>query len=266
MRMLAITLAVFMLLAARPAAAHHNWLQLLPPKISGDAGLLVACFGHRLPLGDSPPALADYDELVLISPRAERRQVTKLVPLGIPAVVAVELPESGLWCAAGWREHYGSQTTEGYQRGHRRDVEAQGFKVLECKHTFRYGKTYAKVGGAGKPAVLRVGHTLELVPQASIADLQTGGVLELTVLFEGEPQAGMVVSGTPAVGSEELAHPDEQEKFRVSGITGAGGRVSFPVEEPGQWFFIAEQVVDDPEPGVDKLYRSAVLTLSVGTK
>ena len=257
-----LTLA-FVLLIVGPAAAHHNWLQLLPPEVSGDAGLLIACFGHTLPLGDSPPPIEDYDELVLISPDGQKRPVVRLTPLGIPSVVAVALSEPGLWGAASWREHYGCQTTEGYQRGRRKDVEAQGFTVVESKHTFRYGKTYTLVDAGTQTGLLRVGHDLEMVPDASMARLKAGDRLELVVLLDGKPKVGMIVSGTREGSSEKLAHPEEQEKFLVTGTTDKNGRVSLPLEEAGRWFFITEQVVDNPEPGVDKFFRSATLTLPV---
>ena len=253
----------FALASAAPAAAHHNWLLLLPPEVAGDAGLLAACFGHALPLGDAPPSLEDYGELVLVSPGGARRPVSRLAPLGKASIATVGLSEPGLWCAAAWREHYGCKTTEGYQRGRRKEVEARGFTVVESKHTFRYGKTYTLVGEGTRICPLRVGHDLEMVPDASIARLEAGGRLELVVLSEGGPAAGVRVSGTREGSGGELAHPEEQEKFLVTGTTDGNGRVSLPLEAPGRWFFITEQVVDDPEPGVDKLFRSATLTLCV---
>jgi len=263
MRTFIITIIAFVLATVGPTAAHHNWLQLLPPEVSGDAGLLIACFGHALPLGDSPPPIEDYDEVVLITPDGQKRPVSRLIPLGIPSVVVVDLSEPGLWGAASGREHYGCQTTEGYQRGRRKDVEAKGFTVVESKHTFRYGKTYTSVGAGAQTGLLRVGHDLEMVPDASLAHLQAGDRLELVVRLDGQPKAGMIVSGTREGSSEELAHPEEQEKFLVTGTTDENGRVSLPLEEGGRWFFITEQVVDNPEPGVDKLFRSATLTLPV---
>ena len=56
---------------------------------------------------------------------------------------------------------------------------------------------------------------------------------------------------------------EEQEKFLITGTTDENGRVSLPLTEKGRWFFITEQVVNKPEPGVDKLFRSATLTLHV---
>ncbi len=266
MRALVNTLALLGLLVVQPVAAHHNWLQLVAPLAGGEAGLLVACFGHELPYGDSPPVLEDYDELVLISPQGQRQDVTRLVPLGVPAVAPVTMPESGIWCAAGWREHVGSSTTRGYRRGHRRDLEDQGYTVLECKHTFRYGKSYAAVGEPPHAGVLRVGHALEIVPAATVTNLKAGDTLPLQVLFEGEPQRDMVVSATSAEFSEELAHSEEKDKFLVTGTTDHDGRVHLTLHDAGWWYVITEQVKQNPEPGVDNLFRSAVLTFHVAER
>lgn len=252
-----------LLAAAAPGAAHHTWLRLLPAEVAGDAGLLILSFGHKLPFGEEAPAFADFRDVVVVSPDGQRRPVRGAVPVGTSSVAAVDVSAPGLWTAAAWREHYGCQTTHGYKRGQRREVEAAGFKVVECKHTFRYAKTYAAAGSGGPAEPGVVGHGLELVPGSRSAPLRAGDILELTVLLDGEPQPGFIVSGTCEGHSEELAHPEEREKFLVSGATGEDGRVHLRLDEEGWWFLIAEEVVEHPEPGVDKLYRSATLTLDV---
>ena len=266
MRRFLLLISAFCLAALNPAAAHHNWLRLISPEACGDAAVLVACFGHQLPFGERPSAVEDFEELIILTPDGRKQPVSRLAPLGVASIATIDFSEPGLWGAAGWREHYGCQTTEGYKSGHRREVEAQGFKVTQCKHTFRHSKTYTQAGPSGKAGRLEVGHGLELIPDASITRLKAGDTLKLAVRLDGQLQPGMVVSGTREGSSEELAHPEEREKFLVSGTTDEQGRVSLRLEEEGWWFFIAEVVVDNPEPGVDKLYRSATLTLYVNPK
>ena len=262
-RILIITLA-WVLATAISASGHHNWLTIIPPESCGDAALLVASFGHRLPLGDAPPKLEDFEELALLTPDGERRAVSRLMPLGIPSVATFDVTNPGVWGAASWREHYGCKTTEGYRRGRRAEVEAEGFKVLECKHTFRYGKTYLPMGSKGGPGILRVGHILEIVPDGPLPPMNVGDTLWVTVFFEGRPEAGITVSGACEGKSEELAHPEEKDKFLFSDVTDDTGRVPLVLSESGLWFWIAEKVFENPEPGVDKLYYSATLTLRVG--
>ena len=244
-----------------PAEAHHKWLRLISPHVCGDAAILVVSYGHELPFGDSPPTVEDFSELRVVAPDGHKRPIRCLVPLGRPATAAVDLPAPGLWCAEGWSEHYGCRTTEGYKRGRRQEVEAQGFTVVECKHTFRYAKAYARAGSGGVTGTYQVGHGVEIVPDASIADLQAGATLGLVVLVDGEPGAGMVLSAAREGSCEELAHPVERDKFSVSGTTDEKGHVSLRLQEGGWWFLIAEEVVENPEPGVDHLYRSATLTV-----
>ena len=263
MRRLLLISAGLCLVAAGPTTAHHNWLRLISPEACGDAAVLVVCFGHKLPFGERPSALGDFEELVMLTPDGKKQPISRLAPLGVSSIATIDAGQPGLWGAAAWREHYGCKTTKGYKSGHRQEVEAQGFNVVECKHTFRNSKTYAQIGPSGGAGQLQIGHGLELVPDASVAGLKSGDALELRVLFDDKPQAGMVVSGTREGSTEELAHPEEREKFLVSGTTDDSGRVSLRLEEEGWWFFIAEEVTDNPEPGVDKLYRSATLTLYV---
>jgi len=113
------------------------------------------------------------------------------------------------------------------------------------------------------PGVLQVGHTLEIVPDAPLSRVHAGDTMWVTVFFKGEPEAGITVSGAREGKSEELAHPEEKEKFLFSDVTDESGRVPLALSEKGLWFFITERVFENPEPGVDKLYYSATLTVQV---
>lgn len=263
MRTVLIAMLTLILMSAPPTAAHHRWLRIVAPEICGDAGLLVVSFGHQLPLGDAPPPLEDYEELILLTPDGEKRPVSCLMPLGLPSVATFTVSVPGVWGAACWSEHYGCTTTEGYRRGRRSDIEAEGLKVVECKHTFRYGKTCVPVGSGGGPGILQIGHILEIVPDGPLSQANVGDTMWVTVFFKGRPEAGITVSGACEGKSGELAHPEETEKFLFSDVTDESGRVPLVLSERGLWFFITERVFENPEPGVDKLYYSATLTVQV---
>jgi Domain of unknown function (DUF4198) len=81
-----------------------------------------------------------------------------------------------------------------------------------------------------------LGLPLELVPQASPSGLPEGGELPVTLLFRGKPLAGALV----------VAVPRDKPQAKVSGRTGADGRVRLRLDRAGDW--LVKAVHMEPAP------------------
>jgi len=101
----------------------------------------------------------------------------------------------------------------------------------------RCAKALLQAGNGPAQGYDRVlGLPLELVPGTSPAGLPAGGELPVTLLFRGKPLAGALV----------VAVPRDAPAARVSGRTGADGRVRLRLDRPGDW--LVKAVHMEPAP------------------
>jgi uncharacterized GH25 family protein len=101
----------------------------------------------------------------------------------------------------------------------------------------RCAKALLQAGGGAAAGYDRVlGLPLELVPGASPAGLPAGGELPVTLLFRGKPLAGALV----------VAIPRGAPAAKVSGRTGADGKVRLRLDRPGDW--LVKAVHMEPAP------------------
>ncbi|HKH46841.1 MAG TPA: DUF4198 domain-containing protein [Thermoanaerobaculia bacterium] len=102
----------------------------------------------------------------------------------------------------------------------------------------RCAKALVQAGNGPAQGYDRVlGLPLELVPGTSPAGLPAGGELPVTLLFRGKPLAGALV----------VAVPRDAPAARVSGRTGADGRVRLRLDRPGDWLVKAVHMEPAPQ-------------------
>lgn len=116
----------------------------------------------------------------------------------------------------------------------------------------RRAKTLIKVGATGmaQPHVTRAtGLKLEIVPQKSPYDLESGEALPLQILYDGRPLSGATVKLNNL---DFDAAPVEQR------LTGANGTVAFVVPHRGRWQLnvIWTAPIDHPRADFDTVFSS----------
>lgn len=242
------------------AAAHHQ-IGYLAPAENGMVAFLSS--GHHLPLGENFAGLASYMETAIITPDGQKHGLTQATSMGLFGFSYAPLTAKGLYILSIAAEHYGTKTTQGYFRGTKKEALQAGRKVIEAKHTFRYSKSYRWNGDGPKPE-LRVGHDIEIVPDNMPRVLKKGDKLGVTLLFKGKPAANMIIGATAMnKNCGNIAHPEEKDEFIRTVVTDKNGRAELEMVESGWVIFVAEKLIENPEPDVDKLYYSTVLTIWV---
>ncbi|MBR0094856.1 MAG: DUF4198 domain-containing protein [Synergistaceae bacterium] len=95
-------------------------------------------------------------------------------------VVATKDGES--WCV----------TNEGGKSGARKDLEAQGLKVLSANKYDKYAKAIFNTSKEDKNFAQVLGHPLELIPITNPADAKVGEYFDVKILLNGQPYTGPV--------------------------------------------------------------------------
>jgi hypothetical protein len=127
--------------------------------------------------------------------------------------------------------------------------------VLDAPSSGSYCKALVVVGAPGAGDPLRwseLGQRLELVPQSDPVELLAGAsVLEVQVLFEREPLAGVRVAAVPASAPREGAR---------SAVTDEIGLVTLTLDRPGWWLV---RVAHRPRGGESRTAGGRELTATL---
>ena len=98
------------------------------------------------------------------------------------SVILVATKDGESWCV----------TNEGGKSGARKDLEAQGLKVLSANKYDKYAKAIFNTSHDDKNFAFTVGHPLEIIPVTNPADVKTGGYMTVKILLNGQPYTGPV--------------------------------------------------------------------------
>lgn len=169
-----------------PAGAHFMWINMekYTPATQDTVNLNIG-FGHQFgnPVGNVLHDGDRMEEIVVLDGNSEKIAVKAINETDFE--VQKKLQTSGSYLAlAQTKEGFFTKTTEGYQRQSKKGLK----NVLQCSYSGGYAKAVINAG-KGRNDVLSkpVGHTLEIVPTQNPADLKTGDMLPLNVLYQGKP-------------------------------------------------------------------------------
>ena len=98
------------------------------------------------------------------------------------SVMLVAIKDGESWCV----------TNEGGKTGARKDLEAQGLKVLSANKYDKYAKAIFNTSKGDKNFSQVLGHPLELIPITNPADLKAGDYFDVKILLNGQPYTGPV--------------------------------------------------------------------------
>ena len=98
------------------------------------------------------------------------------------SVMLVAIKDGETWCV----------TNEGGKTGGRKDLEAQGLKVISANKYDKYAKALFNTSHEDTKFAQVLGHPLEIVPVTNPADAKAGEFFTVKILLNGQPYTGPV--------------------------------------------------------------------------
>jgi len=145
---------------------------------------------------------------------------------------------------------------------HLAEFEAQPTDSLIRERYSKYSKAVMQVGeGRSETYRTKLGHSLEIIPDANPYQLRFGSDMSFHVLIDGEPAANQIVRA----GSEGFHGHDASGnhlKFHVL-RTDENGRAAFLISQKGVWYISLIHMERTDDPDVDYESNWATLTFEV---
>lgn len=162
-------------------------------------------------------------------------------------VTAIKDGES--WCV----------TNEGGKSGARKDLEAQGLKVLSANKYDKYAKAIFNASHEDKNFAQVLGQPLEIIPVTNPADAKVGEYFDVKILLNGQPYTGPVWASYDGFVTEyenTYAYYTEAEN----------GEAHVKITAPGWWGIRAAQSgLPGVEGDYDNLNLRAFLLFAVSS-
>ena len=289
-----ICLAIFLLLViSTSAGAHSIWINSFESHVHKPPHTMISLgWGHTLPMDDimnSVNGRIAVERFELIDPKL------KVTPLMKPAFepadpntstadfdiyvadlamqkVAMKKESApgvyqfGLVSVPTFYTQYidkkGRQRLQMKPRDEIKDID----KVLMSVRFQAFAKTYMTLGEWTPPEPL--GHGLEIIPRTDISNLKVGDMVEVDVLFYGEPLTATAKSiEYITAASNSFGQPDGFSLYSYI----VGGKAQFRIQSAGQWIINVTHKDDVTEDGSlselygksDQVYHGASLTFNV---
>ena len=243
------------------AQAHDVWITFLP---SLDGGFR-AVINHGHPGDRKAPDPDKLFELSVIGPDGRERQVRpEGIPQmleGIPVLVTPLLDtkgETGTWLVAA-RYDNGYWVKTDY--GHRNTSKLEFPAATESLHSVKFAKALIFSRRPTSSASGRIiGHRLEIVPLDDPFAVSIGGRLQVRVMFEGRPLAGM---GVEVSDGSTLKKETEIARY----FTNREGVAEIPIVRPGLQLLVVDYFAASPYPGLaEKDLLVATLSFDIAEK
>ncbi len=286
-------LATSLALAPLSAQAHSLWINAHESHAHQPPHAMVSLgWGHSLPADDilnSPNGRVIVDRFAMVDPTGQQTEL--LMPATELAEPAMETPNFALFAAdlASQKIAFTADSAEGvYQfeavsrptfytqymdtEGRQRLAlkprdEIDGIdKVLMSVKYQAFAKSAVTVGTWSNPAPL--GHDLEIIPRTDLSDVHVGDLIEVDVLFHGEPLT--VSAKSMEFITAQSAGFGQNDGFALFSVI-KNGRAQFRVQTTGQWRIMVSHKDDVTPEGplsdlvgkANQVYHGASLTFSV---
>ena len=163
------------------------------------------------------------------------------------SMVILANKDGGVWCT----------TNEGGKSGTRKDLEAQGLKVLKATKNDKYVKAIVNASKDDKNFAVETGQPLEIIPVTNPADAKVGEYFDVKILVDGKPYSG------PILASYDGFAPEYEETYAYASQA-AQGIAHIKITAPGLWGVRAMKTdLSGKEGEYDSVTRKAFLIFEV---
>ena len=234
------------LLAPTPAPAHFSWLSatLVEERLA-----FVPQFGHHLP-AQRVLSVDRIDSAMAFDPDGqatptERTDQSLSIAVGAPGTYVL---------SARLHPRFWSRTTEGGRNASRRDYP----DAFSCRASIDTVTTLVNTGETKSSVAQAAGHDFELVAQQDPSRLSAGDLLEVLILFRGQPWQGSLH------GTWTGYEPDHDDDYPVSVETDQRGIAQIALSRRGGWLLWASTREPYADPEIcDEQAWNATLTFEV---
>ena len=150
------------------------------------------------------------------------------------SVILAAMKDGESWCV----------TNEGGKSGARRELEAQGLKVISANKYDKYAKAIFNASHDDKNFAQVLGHPLEIIPITNPADAKPGEYFHVRILLNGQPYTG------PVWASYDGFAPEYENTYAYY-TEAENGEAHVKITAPGYWGIRASQ---GGLPGVEGEY------------
>ncbi len=162
------------------------------------------------------------------------------------SMVILANKDGGVWCT----------TNEGGKSGTRKDLEAQGLKVMKATKNDKFVKAIVNASKDDKNFAVETGQPLEIIPVTNPADAKVGEFFDVKILVDGKPYSGPVWATYDGFAPYENTYAYASEA--------AQGVAHIKITAPGLWGVRAmKKDLPGKEGEYDSVTRKAFLIFEV---
>lgn len=292
MRRIAVFLLVLLLLASG-VHAHSVWINSFESHAHKPHHTMVSLgWGHVLPMDDiltSPNGRVEIESFDLIDPKMKKHELIKppfvmsspekttenfdlyAADLATQKIALKKGSEPGVYQlsavskASFYTQYIDSQGRQRLKMSPRDQVSDIAKVLMSVKYQ-AFSKSYMTLGEWVNPEPL--GHGLEIIPRSDLSNLHVGDLVEVDVLFYGQPLNATAKSIEYITAfSSSFGQSDGFSLFSYI----KEGKAQFRVQSSGQWVIGVSHKDDVTEDGplrdlygkASQVYHSASLTFNV---
>lgn len=287
-----LTIATTLLLAPM-AHAHSIWINAFESKAHQPPHAMVSLgWGHMLPMDDilnSPNGRFALERFEIIDPRLTTSSLIK--PKDAPAKAELTTADFDLFAgdmalqkvalkkdsakgvyqlsavsvSSFFTQYIDTKGRERMQMKPRNEISDIQKVLMSVKYQ-AFAKSFLTVGEWKNPAPL--GHDLEIIPLSDLSNLRVGDLVEVKILFRGQPLSANAKSIEYITANS--AGFGQNDGFSLFSYL-KDGKAQFRVQSSGQWMIAVNHKDDVTKDGslkelygkADQVYHGASLTFTV---
>lgn len=162
------------------------------------------------------------------------------------SMVILANKDGGVWCT----------TNEGGKSGTRKELEAQGLKVVKATKNDKFVKAIVNASKDDKNFAVETGQPLEIIPVTNPADAKVGEFFDVKILVDGKPYSGPVWATYDGFAPYENTYAYASEAVQ--------GVAHIKITAPGLWGVRAmKKDLPGKEGEYDSVTRKAFLIFEV---
>ncbi|HAX61027.1 MAG TPA: hypothetical protein DCX95_00480 [Elusimicrobia bacterium] len=243
--------------------SHYLWLNVdnyNPPP--GEEITISVGWGHKFPK-DGEAKASGLDKLFVINPQG------KTIPLEIKSnekelvePVKIKLKDAGTYLIVLTKKSgFSSKTTKGYRYKSKKELEKEGFNVLNASWSEGVAKAIVNVGAPESESFKKeIENRFQVVPLQNPKNLKKGDVLSLKVILKDKPEG----EHSAFVYATYSGFSNEKDNYCCAVKPDKNDIAKIKILQKGIWLVYAPQELKYPKPDeADRYSYTDTLTFEV---